>query len=370
MRARLFCVMLLALTAAAMAADSKAPPPEVIVARPVTREVTDFEEFAGRTEPSAQVDLRARVSGYLDKVLFQDGAEVKKGDVLFDIDPRPYQAELEKAAANLALREAQFRHADTEAQRTKALSDKNAITQGAFDKAVAARAEAEARLRVAKADLEAARLTLSFTKVSAPLSGRIGRRMLDAGNVVKADDTQLATLVVAKPMYVYFDIGEQAAQRIAKAARGGKGKAAIRAAVGLAGEKGFPHEGQIDFVDNRSDPATGTVRVRAVFANADEVMAPGRFVRVRVATGQPYQALLVPEAAVMTEGGRKFVYVVNEKEVVESRPVTLGQVQGDLRVVKGGLNEGDRVITGGLPMAKPGKKVKPREAASDKKEKQ
>jgi RND family efflux transporter MFP subunit len=370
MHARLFCVVLLALTAAAMAADPKSPPPDVVVTRPVTREVTDFEEFVGRTEPSAQVELRARVSGYLADVLFKDGAEVKKGDVLFDIDPRPYRADLDKAEANLTLREAQFRQADAEAQRAKALLDKKSLSQEEFDKVVAARAQAEARLRMAKAGVEAARLTLDFTKVTAPISGRIGRRRLDAGNVVKADETHLATLVVAKPMYVYFDIGEQAAQRIAKAARGGKGKAAIRAAVGLAGEMGFPHEGQIDFVDNRSDPATGTVRVRAVLANADELLSPGQFVRVRVATGQPYQALLVPEAAVMAEGGRKFVYVVNEKEMVESRAVTLGSGQGDLRVVKGGLNETDRVITGGLQGVKPGKKVKPREAAPDKKEKQ
>lgn len=360
-----FPVLVLAAAAACTAAEP--PAPEVPVVRPVVREVTDYEDFAGRTEASADIEVRARVTGYLDKVLFKDGDDVKKGDVLFEIDPRPYRAELEKAQAVVALGEARLKQADDAAKRAAALLANKAVSPEDMDKAVGDRTEAEAAVAVARASLQAAKLALESSRVAAPFDGRVGRRLVDPGGLVKADDTVLAVIAARDPMCVVFDVDERTALRLRRAVREGKpraeGEGALTVEMGLADEEGFPHSGMVDFADNRVDPDRGTLRLRAVFANADGFLVPGLSARVRLAVGGPYKALLVPEEAVRVEDGVRFVLVVGEKDVVEQRKVTLGSRQDGLWAVKEGLHEDDRVVMGGPKGLRPGTTVRPREAA-------
>lgn len=345
-------------------AFAAAEAPEVPVSRPAPREVTDYEVFPGRAAASRTVEVRARVSGYLTKVTFKDGSEVKQGDLLFEIDPRPYRAELEKAQAGVALAKARLKQADVEYQGARALAGQKTVGRPELDRASGRREEAEAGLRAAQASLDAARLTLDFTQVHAPMDGRISRRRLDPGNLVKADDTPLATLVAADPLYVYFDVDEPTLRRLEKEKAPGTAPVAVR----LGGEDGYPHEGRIDFVDNRVGPDKSTVQARAVLPNPGGRLRPGQFAWVRVAAGEPYRALLVPEAAVWSVGGRKFVYVVNDKDVLEARPVTLGQREGESVAVKGGLKATDRVVVGGLQQLRAGMTVQTRPAPGARKE--
>ena len=349
------------ITLAADPADTQ----EVKVVQPVAREVTDSEVFNGRTEAMTKIELRPRVSGYLTKIAFKDGAAVKKGDLLFEIDPRPYQADVEKAEAGLALAQSQVKQADAEYTRAKALLDKNILSREDFDKITAGRAEAEAKLGIAKANLNAARLTLDFTRVTAPISGRIGRHLLDVGNVVKADETHLATLVSQGPLNVSFYMDERTLLRLRKAGK----ELATPVTVSLASEQDFTHKGQIDFVDNEADGPDRTIGVRAVLANADGVVLPGMFVRIRVQLGEPYKALLVPERAIGKDQEHKFVYVVNEKNVVETRPVTLGPREDNLAAVKEGIKASDWIVTSEMGKLRAGMTVKPRKVDPDKQEK-
>jgi RND family efflux transporter MFP subunit len=369
MSTRLFCFSLacaalaIACLETTSAADPKAAPPEVKVVRPVSRDVTDFEAFTGRTEAKTTVDLRPRVSGYLTKVAFKDGAEVKKGDLLFEIDPRPYQLEVEKAEAGLTLAQTQVKQAEAEYAHAKALAAKNALGQQELDRLAAARDEANARVNIAKAGLDTARLTLDFTKITAPITGRIGRSLLDAGNVVKADETRLATLVSEGDVYVYFDVDERTLLRLRKEGKLKAGKGlAMPVTAAVSDEKDFPRKGLIDFVDTQVDPTKGTIRARAVLPNADGVLTPGLFVRLRLPLGEPYKALLVPGRAVNSApGGRKSVFVVTDKNVVEDRPVTLGRQEDGSVVVKDGLKAEDRIIVSGAGKLREGMTVKPRE---------
>jgi membrane fusion protein, multidrug efflux system len=354
----------LALASGPAGSDDKpaAPPPEVEVVQPESREVSDHEDFTGRTEASAAVVIAARVSGYLDRVLFKDGAPVKKGDLLFEIDPRPYKAELDKAAAALALSETRLRKAEAAARRARALFDRKAISQEEYDLTVADLQEARARVALARASHEVARLNLSFTRVVAPISGRISRRLLDPGNLVKADETGLATLVCTGPMYVYFDIDERTALRLRRVMSKGKGQGP-RVAVALADEKGFPRRAAVDYVGNRLDPKAGTLRLRATLPNADGLLLPGLFVRARLTTGEPYKALLVPGRAVGRNGEQAFVLVVNRKDEVEVRKVRLGSRQGNLAVVKEGLTATDWVVLRGPQGLRAGMTVRPKKVA-------
>jgi RND family efflux transporter MFP subunit len=351
-------------------ADDPADTPDVKVVKPVSREVTDAEFFTGRIEAKTSVELRPRVTGYLNKIPFKDGANVKKGDLLFEIDPRPYQAEADKAQAALTLAQIQFKKADAEYDRAKALSDKGALSKEELEKAAAGRVEAGARQTAAKANLESARLNLGFTKVTAPISGRIGPHRLDVGSLVKADDTSLATLISEGPVYLYFDMDERTLLRLRKGGqlKAGKGPA-IPVTAGVSDEKDYPHKGQIDLVPNEVDSAKGAVRVRAVLANADGVLTPGLFAQVRLPLGEPYKALLVPERAIGSEQGKKFLYVVNEKNLLETRPVTLGPREGELVVVKEGLKAKDRVVVSDLGKLKVGMAVKSRDVDPAKQEK-
>jgi RND family efflux transporter MFP subunit len=365
MNARLFRVWLSSsLLVLVVAADEPKAPPEAPVVSPVVREVTDYSDFGGRTEAAATVEVRARVSGYLEKAPFREGGEVKQGDLLFEIDPRPYQAELKRAEANVALSEAHLQRLDAEVKRAKELLGKGAMGQDDYAKIVGDRSEAEAAVVVAKASCDAARLTLAFTKVTAPLSGRIGRQLIDPGNLVRSDETLLATIVSQSPMHVYFDIDERTYLQLAsrELRRAGKTKAGsdwdLPVMMGLADEEGFPHRGKITFVNNRVDPNKGTLTLRAVLPNENQLLVPGLFARVRLMTSEPHKALLVPEEAVATENGQSFVLVVGEKNVLERRKVRLGSRQGDLRVVEEGLLDSDRLVSKPKGL-RPGMAVKP-----------
>jgi RND family efflux transporter MFP subunit len=366
MNARSCCVWLscsiLALVALApVPATAEDPPPQVSVARPVAREVTDYEDFTGRTEAAMTVELRARVTGYLDKVAFKDGAEVKKGDLLFEIDPRPYRAELDRANALVAQAEAHLKLAEANLKRAEALLPRGAISKEEYDKVVGERVEAEAALRVAMASRETAKLNVEFTRVYSPIDGRIGRRMLDPGNLVKADETILATIVSKAPAYAYFDIDERTVLRLRKALREDRGDAknAWPVQMALTGETGFSHRGTVDFVDVRVNPNTGTLRLRAVFANADGALVPGLFARIRLPISEPHKALLVPDSSVLSDEGQKFLYVVDDKNVVQRRRVSVGSLHDGLREVTEGLHESDRVAIAGLQRLRPGLTVAP-----------
>jgi RND family efflux transporter MFP subunit len=353
----------LAATLAGSAKEPVAPAPAVQVIQPVQRQVTDFADFTGRVEAVTSVQLRARVSGYLVKAPFKEGSLVKEGDLLFQIDPRPYEARLEKATAGLALAEARLKIAQTALKRAEALLARQAIAREEYDKLLSERTEAEVMLRIAAADRDQARLDLDFTRVTAPIAGRVGRRFLDPGNLVRADETALATLVTLDPHYIYFDMDERTALRLLRPLRAAKGKAAalseLPVLMGLPDEKGFPHRGEITFADNRVDPETWTLRMRATFANPDGLLLPGMFVRVRLALGSPHGALLVPRGAVQRLNGKAFLWVVSAKTKAVRCPVEVGAMHGSLQVVAKGLNADDRVIIGGLDGVRPGMLVVP-----------
>jgi RND family efflux transporter MFP subunit len=351
------------------AGDKPVPrvPHPVTVSRPARREAAPYQDYTGRTEAASSVNLRARVTGYLTKVAFKEGSEVKQGDLLYEIDPRPYQAELAKAEANLAVVETHLKRAEADVARVKAQLGKGVISREDYDKVVGDRGEAAAGVAAAKAVRELARLNLDFTKVSAPVGGRIGRLLVDPGNIVKADETVLATIVSKDPMYAYFDMDERTVLELRQAIASGKTKAAkldeLSVAIGLANKEGFPLPAKIDFVNNSVDPNTGTLRVRAVLPNAEGLLLPGMFVRVRMKFGPPRAVLVVPEAAILTDQGRKYVLVVNDRNVAERRPVTLGQLDKDMRIIEKGLGAEDLVVIAGLNALHPGDSVEPRKKA-------
>jgi multidrug efflux system membrane fusion protein len=371
--------------------------PVVRFSMPVEREVTDYEYFTGRTDAVKNVQVRARVTGYLDKVNFKAGSDVVKDDVLFVIDPRPYKAALDRSVAQIALAEAKLKLATVELARGLSIAKTpGAISQTDLDKAAADKSSAEATLQAAKAEAESADLNLKFTSVLSPIDGRIDREFITPGNLVTQDSTLLTTIVSMDPMYAYFDIDERTMLRIQKLIREGKVKSIkdghkTPVQFGLANDgQMYPHEGELDFVKNQVDASTGTLQVRALIANPTppdsnaRLLTPGLFLRVRVPIGPPHQAILVPQAAVGTDQGKKFVYVVNDKNVVEYRPIQLGPLQSNgmqivepfsivrnkdgVRVVNPGeagepsLVATDRVIVGGLQRVRSGMTVDPKSA--------
>ncbi len=357
------CLLLLTGWITYPAEEPAEKPPEVAVIRPVVKELTDHEDFTGRTEASTRVELRARATGYLVKVNFQDGADVKQGDVLFEIDPRPYQAHLDQARTQVTLSQAQLSLAEKTLARYETLNKRTpgSVSEQDLDQARGAAVEAKARVQAQEASLEICKLNLGFTRIIAPINGRIGRRLVDPGNLVKADETILAVVVVADPMYVYFDIDERTFLRMRRLAAAGKLKAEkLPVAVGLADEETFPHQSVVDFTDNIVDAKSGTIRMRAVLPNKDGRLLPGLFVRGRLALGEPYKALLVTAQAVMVEEGQKFVFVVNDRNVIEKRAVVVGREDQGRRVVTKGLTPEDRVVAPGQPRFRPGTVVRPR----------
>ena len=342
------------------------PAPAVTVQRPVQKEVTDWDEFPGRLEATEMVDVQARVSGYLQSINFKDGTEVKKGDLLFLIDPRPYQAEMDRALADLQQSRSHLELMSNDVTRAERMLSSKAISEEEADTRRSSTRMAASEVAMAQASLETAKLNLDYTRITAPISGRIGRKMITEGNLVNGNQGQstvLASIVSLDPIYCYFEVDEQSILKYQKMAREQKsdnirdGK--VICELELANETGFPHQGILDFVDNQVDAASGTMRLRAVFPNPDRVLQPGFFARVRVPASSKYPALLIPDLAVGTDQDKKYVSVVNATNVVEFRVVSLGPISDGLRVVRDGLHPDDMVIVNGLMSARPGTMVKP-----------
>jgi multidrug efflux system membrane fusion protein len=330
----------------------------VSVAAVIARSVQQEREFSGQIEAMERAQLRPRVSGYIDSVRFQPGSLVKKGEVLFVIDPRPYQADAARLEAAAASSRVKADLAASELQRAKRLLADNAIAQREHDERAATARQLDAAARADAAALQTARLNLEWTSVRAPFSGRVGKAEVTTGNLVDGNSV-LTSLVSANPMYVSFNGDESSYLQLGKLARSNPGALKIR--VGLANEAGFPHEGRLEFVDNQIDPQSGSVRLRAVVDNSDGLLTPGLFARVQLATGSRDGAAstLVLERAIGTDQNRKFVYVVGAKNMAEYRPVQLGTPMGELRVVNAGLKVGEQVVVDGLQRVRPGAPLAP-----------
>jgi membrane fusion protein, multidrug efflux system len=351
--------------------QAAAPPaaPAVTVALPVQRTIVDNDEYVGRFVAVDSVEVRARVSGYLDHVHFTDGQMVKQGDLLFTIDKRPFQTALDQAQANLAQSRANLAFAEADLARGAQLVRDKTITEQTFDQRTQAKRVAEASVAAQEAAVQQARLDLSFTELRAPVDGRIGDRRVSPGNLVTGgtggNTTLLATIVSLDPIRFEFTFDEASYIRYQRLAHTGKDVAgrdgSVLVSLRLIDEADYQHQGGMDFVDNVIDRASGTIRGRAVFANHDGVFTPGMFGRVRVPGSPPYLALLVPDAVIGTEQARKYVLVVDGDNVVRQKYVTLGQTSGDLRVIKDGIGPEDRVVVNGLMRARPGQKVQPQE---------
>jgi RND family efflux transporter MFP subunit len=348
------------------AAPAPPPPPQVTVAKPVAKMVTDQDEYVGRFVAVDSVEIRARVSGYLSAIHFTDGQFVKQGDLLFTLDRRPFQVELEQAKANLAQTKANLAYAVTDLARGKDLVGRNIISQQTFDQRTQAKTVAEANVAAQEAAVKQAALNLEFTELRAPVSGRIGDRRVSIGNLVTGNltgtTTLLATIQSTDPIRFEFTANEGAYLRYVRLTgnRSGVNNAGkVPVKLRLLDEQIFSHPGHMDFVDNAIDPSSGTIRARAVFPNPKGTFTPGMFGRIQVAAGPPAEALLVPDAAIGTEQVRKFVLVVDDENVAQAKYVTLGPVIDGLRVVTSGLLAEDRVIVNGLMRARPGAKVTP-----------
>ncbi len=347
-----------------------APPetPAVPVSQPVTREVTDYVDFTGRTDAVEAVDVRPRVSGYLVQMPFKEGAEVKKGDLLFEVDPRPYQAQLDQALAQVELNKAQLQLAKTTYERDRKLLANGAVSQQDLDQDKAAVDEAAARIKAYEASLEVYRLNLAYTKVTAPIDGQISRYYLTVGNLVNQDQTLLTTVVSLDPIYAYFEMDEPTILRLRRAINEGKiqrpENGVYTVLMGLQGEEGYPHRGTVNFVNNQVNPSTGSISVRGVFPNpkpenGTRVLSPGMFARIRLPIGRPHQALLVIDRAIGSDQGLKYVYVVDADNKVQQRRVTTGALQEDgLRVVTDGLKPDDWVVVGALLQVRPRMEVR------------
>lgn len=343
------------------------PPPAVTVSYPLQRNVTDYNDFTGRTAAVEAVKVRARVWGYLQKINFREGAEVKKDDVLFEIDPRSYQADLDRAEATLVQSQAHRDRLQADYERGRRLLTQRAIGQEEYDKIVGDRSEAEAAVRLAEAGLAAARLNLDFTKVRAPVAGHISRTMVTVGNLIQSGETggtTLTNIVSVDPVYVYFDVDDLTFVRVNRMSREEKVSSAADTRppvlLGLAHEQGYPRQGVIDFVDNQVDPGTGTLKMRGLFHNPDRALTPGLFARVRVPFGISRRALLVTDRAIDTDQGQKVVYVANGDDVAERRAVRLGRLYDGLREVEAGLSLGERVVVDGIQRVRSGIKLVPK----------
>ena len=346
------------------------PPPQVTIDHPTQRTVIDYDEYVGRFVPIESVEVRSRVSGYLDSVHFTDGQIVNQGDLLFTIDKRPFQTALDQAKATLAQARANLAFAQSDLGRAQQLVRDRTITEQTFDQRTQAKRVAEAAVAAQEAAVRQANLDLEFTELRAPVTGRIGDRRVSPGNLVTGgtggNTTLLATIVTYDPIRFEFTFDEASYLRYQRLAKTGSDvtnpSGGVDVTLKLLDEDSFQHAGRMDFVDNVIDRATGTIRGRAVFSNPTGVLTPGMFARIRVPGSSAYEALLVPEAAIGTEQTRKFVSVVDADNVVHQKYVKLGEAVGDLRVIREGLTPSDRLVTKGLVKARPGQKVKPLEA--------
>ena len=343
-----------------------APPLQAVTVAPVLeREIAEWDEFTGRLEAVDQVEIRPRVSGYITRVTFEEGKEVKKGEVLFQIDPRPYQAELARAEAELEHARSAAALAASDVRRASTLVKAQAISREEYDSRTSAEAQGGATVRAAEAAVQTARLNLEWTRVRSPIAGRVSNAMVTPGNLVEGGPptaTLLTTVVSLDPMYVYFDTDEQTYLRYAGRARSNGSNwrdGRLPVYLGLANETGYPHQGRLDFVDNQVDPKTGTLRTRAVFSNRSRALTPGLFARVKLVGSQKKKALLVRDAAIGTDQDRKFVLVVGPGDSLVYRPIVPGRLTDGLRIVTSGVESGDRVVVNGLMRVRPGMKVAP-----------
>jgi multidrug efflux system membrane fusion protein len=352
-------VLLLAACRQTVQASAPPPAPAVTVAAVEERTITEWDEFIGRLEAVESVEIRPRVSGYIERVVFVAGKEVRKGEILFEIDRRPYQAEMARADADLVQARSAAALAARSLERSKQLAAGDAISREELDNRTAASERAAAAVHAAQAAVATARLNLEWTKVRSPIRGRVGRAEVTAGNLVQAGTaSRLTTVVSLDPIYASFDADERSFLKYAARAGGGPRDHRTAIVLGTASEGDrFPHEGYVDFFDNQLDPRSGTVRARAVFANKDHVFAPGLFARLKLVGGAAYQATLVSDRAVGTDQDKKFVLVVKDDSTVEYRPIQLGRLVDGYRVVAGGLKPGEKVVVNGLQRVRPGMKV-------------
>jgi RND family efflux transporter MFP subunit len=343
------------------------PPPVVTVTQAVEKKVQDWDEYTGRLAPIGTVEVRARVSGYITEVKFVDGDLVKKGQPLFIIDPRPYQADYDRAKAEVDKADAALTLAGAEFERARQLREKGVTAAGDFDQRAATYRQATGAAQSARADLEAAKLNLEFCTIRAPIDGRVGLANVTVGNLVSADGKDpLTTIVSTNPVYAYADVDERSLLRYTRNYLAGKkgpedaDEVKVPIQLSLQDEKDFPHTGYIDFIDNRVDPSTGTIRLRGVFDSENGLLAPGLFVRVRIPAGNPYEAVLVPERSVASDQGKRYVVLVEKDDVAEFRPVELGTLSEGQQVIKSGVKAGDTVVVDGLLKVRPGEKVNPK----------
>jgi RND family efflux transporter MFP subunit len=340
--------------------------PKVTVSYPLQRSIADYVEFTGQTSPVKTVEVRARVWGFLESLHFVEGSLVKQGDLLFQIDPRPYQALVDQSKGKIAQDVAQLKHNEATYRRYEKLRGQGAATQEDLDRTLADRDAMKATMQADTADLEAKQLDLDYTTIRSPITGRVSRFEVTEGNVVQSGQnggTLLTTIVSVDPMYVYFDIDERTLLAVRRLIKNGSMKnaqeSAFPIAIGLADEYTFPRHGLVNFLDNRVDPGTGTLRVRGVFNNEDGFLTPGLFVRCHLPLGDAHPRTLVAEEAIASDQEQKFVFVVGEGNKVSYRPVQTGRLYDGMRVIEGGLALHEKVIVKGLQRARPGEEVDP-----------
>jgi RND family efflux transporter MFP subunit len=339
----------------AQAKQEAAPPPaQVTVTAVAFKSLRQWDDFTGRLEAIDTVEIRPRVGGYVDGAQFQEGARVRKGQVLFQIDPRPFQAEANRAAAEVARAKAQWDLTIVNRERGRRLIDQNALAQSEFDRLSAEEKAAQANLGAANAALQTARLNLEFTRVVSPIDGRVSKALITRGNLV-TQSSLLTTVVSDTPIYAAFNADEQTFLKYAAAERGKESPVYM----GLMTEDGYPHQGKLSFIDNAMDAKSGTISGRAIFANGDGRFTPGLFARIRLVSDTSQTVALAPDRAVATDLGKRFVVVVSKDNKAEYRPVEIGPLAGNLRIIRQGLKPGDRVIVGGLQKVKPGDTVNP-----------
>lgn len=337
------------------------PKPVVEVSQPIQRDIVEWDEYTGRLQAVESVEVRARVSGYLNKILFKDGGKVKKNDLLFEIDPRPYLAQFNQAQAELNNAKSKLSLAQNDFQRAKRLLKEQAISEEEYDTRSKNVTQAQASLESAQATVKLAELNVNYTQIRSPINGRISRKLITIGNLVAADNTLLATIVSVDPIYLYVDADERSVLKYKRLALEGKRQSAVDHKVplqmALIDELDYPHEGYIDYVDPELNPATGTVRARAVFENPDELLKPGLFARVRVPGSGKYIAQLINDKAIAMDQGKQYVYVVDKNNKVEYRPIVTGPMHEGLRVVTNGLTQQDWIIVNGIQYVRPGAEV-------------
>jgi len=345
----------------------ESPPPDVTVASVLSRSVRTWDEFNGRVRAIQTVELRPRVSGYINRIAYKEGSEVKPGDLLFVIDPRPYRDALHRAQAELERARSAANLAQSKTEHAHALFAKQAISREEFNGRKNDLNQTAAEVRAAKAAVATAKLNLDFTEVRAPIAGRVSRAYLTAGNLARADQSMLTTLVSQDPMYVYFDCDEHSFLRYKKFALKNDHENTIYSVrVGLADEEGFPHHGTVDFFDNQLNPATGTIRVRAVVPNPDRLLTPGLHARVQLQGSDELPVLLIDAKAILTDQDRKYVYVLGEGDKAFRRDITLGRQIDGLRIVQSGLDTTDKVVViGAQKIFHDGMIVKPQHVAME-----